>query len=194
MNTLKSWRFWVMNVTIAVVAFANMFVLSHSLPFMGHNKTFGINRIIEHSQWVEGAPVVLTNHFSTVSVNHIGDRFKNGFGFESELIGIFKVHSVDRSQDPIDIRGKVPLKTLLHYRRYETTTHCSGQSSKYCNLWIVWDGGNSAPYRTFIGVQVDDSLLLSDFDQPNRVPRKVKTFMLLDSNLYRNLIGDPNAN
>jgi hypothetical protein len=40
---------------------------------------------------------------------------------------------------------------------------------------------------------VEDSLLLSDFDQPNRKPRSVKTFMLLDSNLYRNLIGDPNA-
>jgi len=194
MNTLKSWRFWVLNASVAAIAFVNLFVLSHSLPFMGHNKTFGINRIIEHSHWVEGAPVVLTNHFSTVSVNHIGDRFKNGFGFESELIGIFKVHSVDRSQDPIDIRAKVPLSKLLTYRHYETTTHCSGQSSKYCNLWIVWDAGNSAPYRTFIGTQVADSLLLSDFDQPNRKPRQVKTFMLLDSNLYRNLIGAVNGN
>jgi hypothetical protein len=194
MNTLKSWRFWVATLAAAVTAFLNLFVLDHSLPFIGHNKTFGINRVIEHSQWVEGAPVVLTNHFSQVSVNHIGSRFGKGFGFESELIGIFKVHSVDRSQNPIDIRDKISMKALLHYRHYETTTHCKGSQTKYCNLWIVWDAGNSAPYRTFIGTKVADSLLLSDFDQPHRVPRMVGTFMLLDSNLYRNLIGDPNAN
>jgi len=194
MNTLKSWRFWVVNLVMVGVAFANLFVLSHSIPFMGHNKTYNINRVIEHSHWVEGAPVVLTNHFATVDVNHIGDRFKNGFGFESELIGIFKVHSVNRSQDPIDLRGKMTLKALKHYRYYETTTHCSGQNSKYCNLYLIWDAKNSAPYRTFIGTRVEDSLSINDMDNPGRPVRSVKTFVLLDSNLYRNLIGDPNAN
>lgn len=194
MNTLKSWRFWLLSVGAATIAFLNMFVLSHPLPFIGHNKWFGINRIIEHARWVEGAPVVLTNHFSQVDVSHLGQRKGNGFSFESELIGIFKVHSVDTTKDPIDVRGKITTKELLRYRHYETTTHCTGYKSKYCNLYLVWDGKNSAPYRSFIGIRVEDSLLISDFDQPNRVPRMAKTFMLLDTNLYRNLIGDPNAN
>ncbi len=187
MNTLKSWRFWVLNIVVFGIAFANLFVLSHSQPFFGHNKTFSVNRIIEHSTWVEGAPVVLTNHFSQVDVNHIGDRFKNGFGFESELVGIFKVHSVDRSKDPIDVRSKISLKQLEHYRHYVTTTHCSGGTSKYCNLVLIWDVKNSAPYRTFMGLLSDDTVL------PDSGGKKVKTFVLIDSNLFRNLIGDPSA-
>jgi hypothetical protein len=194
MSTLKSWRFWILSAGSAVIVFLNIFVLSHSLPFIGHNKTFGVNRIIEHSQWVEGAPVVLKNHFQTVNVHHIGTRAGNGFSFESELINIFRVNSVSTAKDPLDIRNRISMKTLMHYRHYETTTHCSQGGSKYCNLLIVWDGHNSAPYRTFVGTRVPDSLLLSDFDQPNRKPRMVKTFMLLDTNLYRNLIGAPNAN
>lgn len=189
MNTLKSWRFWVLNLVMAAVAFVNLFVLSHSAPFMGHNKTYNINRIIEHAHWVEGAPVVLSNHFSTVHVSNIGDRFKNGFGFEDELIGIFKIKSVDRSQDPINLQGKMTLKQLLHYRHYATTAHCSGQTSKYCNLYLIWDAGNSAPYRSFIGVQVEDTMSLKNQDDPGAKARLVKTFVLLDSNLYRNLIG-----
>jgi hypothetical protein len=86
------------------------------------------------------------------------------------------------------------LKALKHYRYYETTTHCSGQNSKYCNLYLIWDAKNSAPYRTFIGTRVEDSLSINDMDNPGRPVRSVKTFVLLDSNLYRNLIGDPNAN
>lgn len=187
MNTLKSWRFWVLNAVIAGITFANLFVLSHTQPFFGHNKTFSVNRMIEHSQWVEGAPVVLTNHFSQVDVNHIGDRFANGFGFETELVDIFKVNSVNRSKDPIDVRGKITLKQLMHYRYYKTTTHCSGGTSKYCNLVIIWDVQNSAPYRTFMGLRSDDTVL------PASGGKMVKTFVLLDSNLFRNLIGDPSA-
>lgn len=194
MNTLKSWRFWLVNLVMVTVAFCNVFVMSHSLPFIGHNKTYNVNRVIEHSHWVEGAPVVLSNHFSTVRVKNIGDRFKNGFGFESELIGIFKIKSVNRSQDPINVQGKISLHQLLHYRHYETSTHCSGQTSKYCNLFLVWDAGNSAPYRTFIGLQVEKTPSITDMDNPGQPVHNVKTFVLLDSNLYRNLIGDPNAN
>jgi len=194
MNTLKSWRFWLLNAGVAAITVINLFVINHDLPFIGHNKTFGVNRVIEHSHWVEGAPVVLTNHFSQVDINHTGDRFGDGFSLEPELVDIFKVHSIDRSQNPIDVRGKVALSKLLHFRRYETITHCSGQSSKYCNLWLVWDAQNSAPYRTFIGIRVDDSELISDKLQPGLQTRFVKTYMLLDSNIYRNLIGDPNGN
>jgi hypothetical protein len=189
MNTLKSWRFWLVNLVMLSVSVLNLFVLEHSTPFMGHNKTYNINRIIEHAHWVEGAPVVLSNHFSTVHVTNIGDRFKNGFGFQSELVDIFKVKSVDRSQDPIDLQGKVTLKQLLHYRHYLTTTHCSGGSSKYCNLYLVWDAYNSAPYRTFIGVRVEDTMSMFNPQNPATKPRLVHTFVLLDSNLYRNLIG-----
>lgn len=185
MNTLKSWRFWVLNLVMVTVAFMNLFVLSHSQPFMGHNKTFNVNRVIQHSTWVEGAPVVLTNHFSQVDVSHIGDRFKNGFGFESELVGIFKVHSVDRKQDPIDLRGKITLKDLQRYDHYQTTTHCSVYTSKYCSLHLLWDSGNSAPYRSFIGARLDDTFIGG---------KTVAVFALIDENVFRNLIGDPNAN
>jgi hypothetical protein len=102
-------------------------------------------------------------------------------------VGIFKVHSVDRSKDPVDVRDKISLKQLKHYRHYETTTHCSGGTSKYCNLVLIWDVKNSAPYRTFVGLLSDDTVL------PDSGGKKVKTFVLLDSNLFRNLIGDPSA-
>ncbi len=176
MRPLRSWRFWLLNVGVAIVAFCNLFVLSHSAPFFRGNTTFNVNRVIERAHWVEGAPVVLTNHFSTVHVRNIGDRFENGFGFESELVGIFKVRSVDRTKDPIDVRDKITLAELKRHVHYETTTHCSLGTSKYCKLYLIWDHKNSAPYRTFIGVLIED-----------------KSFALIDSNLYRNLIGDPSA-
>jgi hypothetical protein len=165
----RSWRAWLLIVCMVVISAANAFGLPRNYPFYGNNNTFNINSVIEDAFWVEGAPVVLANHFDRVDVTNIGDRFKNGFGFQNELEVIFKIHKVDRSQDPVDVRGKIAMKTIKPYTRYKTTTHCSGRNSKYCKLILVWDGKNSAPYRTFVGARVEDN-----------------TYALIDSNLLNN--------
>lgn len=185
-----SWRSWALVSFMAVVVLLNVFVLPRSLPFIGHGQTLQIKQIIEDSQWVEGAPVFLTNHFKNVSVNHLGDRFANGFSFEDSLAEIYGVKSVDRSKDPIDISSVVSETDLMQYAHYETTTHCFGGSSKYCNLLIIWDSSNTSDSRIFVGSQIADSHLLKDTAADTAKAPIVKTFVLLDSDLFIKLTGD----
>jgi hypothetical protein len=153
---------------MVIISAANAFGLPRNYPFYGNNSTFNINSVIEDAHWVEGAPVVLSNHFDRVEITNIGDRFKNGFGLQDELVQIFKIKKVDRTEDPIDVRGVIPNAKIKPYTRYKTTTHCSGRNSKYCQLYLVWDGKNSAPYRTFVGARIQDN-----------------TYALIDSNLLK---------
>ena len=155
-ETLKSWRFWLAAVTLVAVAFANVALAPKRLPFTKGNREFNVSRMIESRQWVEAAPVVLTNHFRKVTVTNVGDRFGNGFGFERELVDIFGVAEVRRASDPIDVRDRLSLDELKPYQQFAAEVHCSGRTSKYCGFQIYWNAKSAARDVTFIGVLTSD--------------------------------------
>ncbi len=185
MKPLKAWRFIALAAAIVGIVFANLtyapvasvddgkggFVDRRVLPFSKGYNLFDVSEIVEDYAWVEAAPVVLANHFKHVHVYRVGSVLKNGFSFQQELVRIYKIDSVDRSQDPVDLRGKVSLDTLSAYKQYPkgnvykggklppdmAPTHCGGRKSKYCAFAIYWDDRFPTTSATFIGVQMSDN-------------------------------------
>ncbi|MEN9752890.1 MAG: hypothetical protein RL670_581 [Actinomycetota bacterium] len=171
-DVTRNWRFWLVVLLTLAVAAANVAIAPKRLPFTKGNHDFNVAQIIEDLAWVEAAPVVLTNHFRKVSVTHIGDRFKNGFGFEHEIVGIFGIKSVLRASDPIDVRGRLSAAQLAPFSHYNSEVHCSGRNSKYCGFQIYWDAASAPRDATFVG-------LLTTAD----------TYALIESNLLKRLLG-----
>jgi hypothetical protein len=154
-----NWRRTTLVIGMVIVVAANLFVAERALPFFKGNRDFTITRIIERKQWIESAPVVLANHFDKVTVLNVGDRFKNGFGFESELVAIYGIDSVDYANDPIDLQDFFTTVKLNRGKLfvYESQVHCSGRKSKYCDMQLIWDKKAMNNYRTFVGVQTGEN-------------------------------------
>lgn len=165
MKQLTNWRLLALVAVMVTVVVGNLFIAERALPFFKENRDFTITRIIENKKWIESAPVVLTNHFDEVRVLNAGDRFENGFGFETELVSIYGIKSVDYARDPIDLR-EFFATVKLHRGKlfvYESKVHCSGRKSKYCDMQLIWDKKAKAKDRTFVGVRTgDDAYALVD--------------------------------
>ena len=165
---MMSWMNWRKALLVAgmlAVVYGNIFVAERALPFFGDNRAFSVAKIIEQKHWIESAPVVLTNHFDKVQVLNVGDRFKNGFGFETELVAIYGIESVDYEHDPIDLRDFFATVKLNRgkFFVYDSEVHCSGRNSKYCDMQLIWDKKAKAKDRTFVGVRTgNDSYALVD--------------------------------
>jgi len=168
----RSWKFWVAVAVLVLVTVSNLTVAPWRLPFTKGNRDFNVSQMIESRRWVEAAPVVLTNHFRKVSVINIGDRFKDGFGFERELVGIFGVASVHRKNNPVDVRDRLNADQLAPYSQYKSKVHCSGRSSKYCGFQIFWDQKLAPRDATFVGILTSD-----------------KSYGLIESGLLSRLLG-----
>ena len=185
MKPLKAWRFIALAAAIVGIVAANLafapiasiddgeggFVDRRVLPFSKGYTLFKVSEIVEDYAWVEAAPVVLANHFKHVHVYRVGSVLKNGFSFQQELVRIYKIDSVDRSQDPLDLRGKISFTALSAYKQYPARsaykggtlppdlapTHCGGRKSKYCSFAIYWDDRFPTTSGTFVGVQLSDN-------------------------------------
>ncbi len=153
----RSWRFWLAIIVLILVTVANLKVAPWRLPFTKGNRDFNVAQMIESRRWVEAAPVVLTNHFRKVTVTNTGDRFKNGFGFERELVGIFGVTAVHRKNNPVDVRDRLSASQLASFSKYKSTVHCSGRTSKYCGFQIFWDQKQAPRDATFVGLLTSDN-------------------------------------
>lgn len=161
----KYWRFGALLLAFALVGIGNIVNLPHLLPFYSGYNVHKINEMIEDQQWVEAPPVVLSNHFKHVHVSHVGKPKEDGFGFQQELVDIFKVDSVDYNGSPIDLRGKVTPEQLEPYRQYpapdarkqDANTHCNRKGSKYCTMAIYWDDRFATTSAEFVGVHLTDS-------------------------------------
>jgi hypothetical protein len=181
----KAWRFIALAVVIVGIVIANIalapiasiddgkggFVDRRVLPFSKGYTLFKVSEIVEDYAWVEAAPVVLANHFKHVHVYNVGDVLKNGFSFQQELVRIYKTDSVDRSHDPIDLRGKINFTALNVFKQYPARaqykggtlppdtapTHCGGRVSKYCAFSIYWDDRFPTTSATFVGVRLSDN-------------------------------------
>ena len=153
----RSWRFWVAILVLILVTVANLKFAPWRLPFTKGNRDFNVAQMIESRRWVEAAPVVLTNHFRKVTVTNVGDRFKDGFGFERELVGIFGVAAVHRKNNPVDVRDRLTAAQLAPFSQYKSTVHCSGRTSKYCGLQIYWNPKLAPRDATFVGILTSDN-------------------------------------
>ena len=165
MKLRMNWRRTALVIGMIIVVAVNLFVAERALPFFKDNRDFSITRIIERKHWIESAPVVLGNHFDKVTVLNVGDRFENGFGFESELVAIYKIASVDYQHDPIDLKDFFATVKLNRGQLfvYDSQVHCGGRKSKYCGMQLIWDKKAMNNYRTFVGVQTsEDSFALVD--------------------------------
>lgn len=161
----KFWRFGALLAAFALVAIGNVVNLQTVLPFYSGYHIHRINDMIEDQQWVEAPPVVLSNNFKNVHVSHVGKPKEDGFGFQQELVNIFKVDSVDYSGSPIDVRGKLTPADLEAYRQYpapdarkqDANTHCNRKGSKYCTMAIYWDDTYPTTSAEFVGVHLTDN-------------------------------------
>ena len=153
----RSWKFWIALILLVLVTVANLKIAPWRLPFTKGNRDFNVSQMIESRRWVEAAPVVLANHFRKVSVTNVGDRFKDGFGFERELVGIFGVASVHRKNNPVDVRDRLNVDNLAPFSHYKSEVHCSGRTSKYCGFQIFWDQKLVPRDVTFVGILTSDN-------------------------------------
>jgi hypothetical protein len=168
----RKWQFWVAVIALIVITVANLKVAPWRLPFTKGNRDFNVAQMIESRRWVEAAPVVLTNHFRKVTVTNTGDRFKEGFGFERELVGIFGVAAVHRKNNPVDVRDRLSAAQLAPFSQYKSTVHCSGRTSKYCGFQIYWNPKRAPRDVTFVGVLTKDN-----------------AYGLIESGLLKQLLG-----
>jgi hypothetical protein len=160
-----------MTAMLAVSAI-NLWVLPRGTVWENGGSKFNINQLVEANQWDESAPIVLTNHFRRVEVKRVGNKDKNGIGFESELVRTFGVKGVTHT-NPIDIRHTDGWLKLFIYTQYQSKATCSvSKHTHLCNLSLVWDSKNSSPYRTFVTLRIGQS-----------------SFAMVDSNLLRNVLG-----
>jgi hypothetical protein len=158
---VKSWRFIALLAILGLIVVGNLTNRPAKLPFYSGYQLHQVNQMIEDMKWVEAAPVVLKNHFQHVHVTNVGKVTEKGFGFQNELVQIFHVDSVDRSQNPIDVRGKIAKSQLNEYQQYPSgnsikgaVTHCAGRDSKYCSFAIYWDNTFPTTSANFVGVQL----------------------------------------
>jgi hypothetical protein len=152
-----SLRFAIAATVLLLIAIANRLIAPVDEPFFGGNgiwqeQNFEVTENVIDAEWIEAAPIVLAENFEPVKITNIGDRFENGIGFERELVTIYGVDEVDRTEDPIST--SLDESEFEEFIQFESTTHCTrDDGSKYCDLFIAWDEtltptGNAAEFLT----------------------------------------------
>ncbi len=137
-----SLRFAVAATALLLVAITNKLIAPVDEPFFGGNgiwqdQNFLVTDEVIDAQWIEAAPIVLAKNFEPVRITNIGDRFENGIGFERELVEIYGVDEVDRTNDPMTT--ELSVSDFQDFIQFESTTHCTrDDGSKYCDLFIAW--------------------------------------------------------
>lgn len=152
-----SLRFAIAATVLLLIAIANRLIAPVDEPFFGGNgiwqeQNFEVTENVIDAQWIGAAPIVLAENFETVRITNLGDRFENGISFERELVAIYGVDEVDRTEDPISTN--LNTSEFEEFIQFESTTHCTrDDGSKYCDLFIAWDEaltpiGNQAEFIT----------------------------------------------
>lgn len=152
-----SLRFAIAATVLLLIAIANRLIAPVDEPFFGGNgiwqeQNFEVTENVIDAQWIGAAPIVLAENFDRVSITNLGDRFENGISFERELVEIYGVDEVDRTEDPIST--SLDESEFEEFIQFESLTHCTrDDGSKYCDLFIAWDEtltptGNPAEFIT----------------------------------------------
>lgn len=167
----KTWITWLF-AACCVLATASNLTTARGESYVVGNGNYKINKLVEDRHWVESAPIVLMNHFSTVDVYRLGNAKTTGVSFSDELVKIYRIRHVD-NKPPLDIRKKKKWGKLLPYVEYSSTASCRvNEKSGICILHLVWDSSNSSPNRQFVTARIANT-----------------SFALIDTNLLRNVVG-----
>ncbi|MEO0024038.1 MAG: hypothetical protein RL196_479 [Actinomycetota bacterium] len=185
MTRIGNWRLLAVLIVAAVGLIANLQALNtQAKPFTTDNTQFEISRYIGDSDWVENAPLILSNYFKTVRITHVRNDMAvsdtnntvRSFGVRDEVVRIFNHAIANYDHFPIDYRNvyvhdragrhkalsKSLLKNYVHKLPFGGKVlgvTCAPKIAKDCTLSIYWNPNTQLRSQdvTFVAVRIENN-------------------------------------
>lgn len=144
-------------VTLALLTVgANIKFAKHGHPFSKLDGTnFNVFSLLVAHEWVDSAPLYLSEHFKVVDAINVGDRAKGGFAYNPILVNVWHTGTVDGTQDPISLVGRTDVEKLLSLSKHRTNTYCGSRVNLFCSQKYIWDTSANPDHAVFVGVRFD---------------------------------------
>ncbi len=183
MTRLRNWRLLAVLAIAVLGTVVNLQALNtQAKPFVQGNNEFEIDRYIGDSNWVENAPLILSNYFKTVRITHVRNDMNltetnnvvRSFGVRDEVVRIFNHAVANYDHFPIDYRevyihdrngrhkalSRAVLKNYIHKLPFGSNVlnvACAPKISKDCTLSIYWNSNTQLRSQevTFVAVRVE---------------------------------------
>jgi hypothetical protein len=183
MTRLSNWRLPAVIAIAALGVAGNLAAYeTQAKPFTSDGSDFEISRYVGDSDWVENAPLILSNYFKTVRITHVRNDMNvtaannevRSFGVRDEVVRIFNHAIANYDHFPIDYRNvfvhdrngrhkalsKDILKNYVHKLPFgsdELGVTCAPKISKDCTVSIYWNPNTQLRSQavTFVAVRIE---------------------------------------